>query len=69
MAELIQKVYAEALFDAACEDGTLEETRSQIDTLSGIFNQTPVFLTLLSSPAVTDAEKEEMLSSTLEGRV
>ena len=69
MAELIQKVYAEALFDAACEDGTLEETRSQLDTLFGIFNQTPVFLTLLSSPAVTDAEKEEMLSSTLEGRV
>ncbi len=69
MAELIQKVYAQALFDAALENNTLEETRKELDTLSGIFRETPVFLSLLSSPAVTDGEKDEMLSKTLEGKV
>ena len=36
MAELIQKVYAQALFDAAVEEDLLEQVRSELDTLAGI---------------------------------
>lgn len=69
MAELIQRVYAQSLFDAAIEENCLEETSKEMEMLSGIFSQTPAFLTLLSSPAVADGEKQEMLKNTLSGRV
>lgn len=69
MAELIEKVYAQSLFDAAIEENSLEETMKEVDMLDSIFKETPAFLTLLSSPAVTDGEKQEMLRNTLSGRV
>ena len=69
MAELVQKVYAQALFDAACEENILEQVKAELENLNSIFSETPVFLSLLSSPAVTDIEKEEMLSSTIKNHV
>lgn len=69
MAELIERVYAQSLFDAAIEENALEETMKQVDMLKGIFGETPAFLTLLSSPAVTDGEKQELLQNTLSGRI
>lgn len=69
MAELVQKIYAQSLFDAAVEGNCLEETNTQMSMLRGIFSETPAFLTLLSSPAVTDAEKESILGSTLAGKI
>lgn len=69
MAELIQKVYAEALFGAALEDGVLETVRKELEELNGIFSESPEFLTMLSSPALTPAEKGGVLESTFEGKV
>ena len=69
MAELIQKVYAQALFDAAVEEDLLEQVRSELDTLAGICAGQPVFLTILSSPAVSREEKAEILRDTIGGRV
>lgn len=69
MAELIQKVYAQALFDAAVEENLLEETKNELDTLSSVFSEQPLFLTLLSSPAVTREEKAQMLKETISGKV
>lgn len=69
MAELIQRVYAQSLFDAAIEENCLEETSKEMEMLNGIFSETPAFLTLLSSPAVTDDEKLKMLQETLSGRI
>ena len=37
MAELIRKVYAEALFGAALEDGVLDTVRKELDELDGLF--------------------------------
>ena len=69
MAELIQKVYAEALFGAALEDGVLETVRKELEELNGIFSESPEFLTMLSSPALTPAEKGSVLETTFGGKV
>ncbi len=69
MAELIQKVYAQALFDAAVEDGLLEQVRSELETLTGICASQPPFLTILASPAISREEKAEILHNTIDGKV
>lgn len=69
MAELIQKVYAEALFGAALEDGVLDTVRKELDELNGLFGESPEFLTMLSSPALTPAEKGGILETTFGGKV
>jgi len=69
MAELIRKVYAEALFGAALEDGVLETVRFELDQLNGLFKESPEFLTMLASPALTPAEKGSILETTFGGRV
>ena len=69
MAELIQKVYAQSLFDAALEEGNVEKVSEEVAALNGIFKGSPEYLTLLSSPAVTDTEKKELIDATLLGKV
>lgn len=69
MAELVEKVYAAALFDAAEESGALEEVRSELTILNSIFGENPAFLQLLSSPAVTVGEKHAMLKDTVESKI
>lgn len=69
MAELIRKVYAEALFGAALEDGVLDTVRKELDELDGLFAGSPEFLTMLASPALTPAEKSGILETTFGGKV
>lgn len=69
MAELIRKVYAEALFGAALEDGVLEPVRKELEELNGLFKDSPEFLTMLSSPALTPAEKSSVIENVFGGKV
>lgn len=69
MAELVEKVYASALFEAAEEENVLEEIRGQLEALNGIFSADFQYLRLLSSPAVTEEEKHSLLKESLEGRI
>ena len=69
MAELIRKVYAEALFGAAVEDGVLETVRKELEELNALFGESPEFLTMLASPALTPAEKHGVLENTFAGKV
>jgi len=68
VAELAQTVYAQALFDAAMEAGSLTEIQDELKALEKVFRQTPVFLEMLSSPALTPDEKKDVLQKTLEGK-
>ena len=69
MAEVARRVYADALFEAALEENALTEVKAELRELEGLLRQTPEFLTMLSSPALTPDEKRGILQRTLEGKI
>ena len=69
MTQTAQKVYADALFQAALELDQLEEIHTQLAALSQVIAHTPEFLVLLASPAMTPSDKEKVLRQTLEGQI
>lgn len=69
MAGKLEKVYADALFELAVEDNTLDTVAEEMEAVAGIMNENSDFLKLLSAPTVSDKDKKSMLSKAFEGRI
>jgi len=57
----ISSVYAQALFELACESDSLENTSIDLLSVTDIFEKNPDFLSLLSLPNISTEEKLDSL--------
>lgn len=58
----ISSVYAQALFELACETDSLEEVSLDLLSVNDVFEKNPDFLSLLSLPNISTDEKLESLA-------
>ncbi len=61
--------YAEALFELALGDGNVEEVSSALDLVEAQVAENPGYLSLLASPAISRAERLQVLEGALADRV
>jgi ATP synthase F1 delta subunit len=70
MAELtVERVYGEALFEAADDLGQVEDFRNTLQELQGIFRDNLPFFEMLRSPSLSAEEKKKALAAVFEGRL
>ena len=61
------KNYAEALFELAKEEGSLEEVFEEISVLDEIFSENKEYFKIFSSPAVSSDEKNSLIDKAFSG--
>ncbi len=64
-----EKVYSEAVFELAKEQGQTDEVKKELDALAEIFTAAPDLGRLLSAPTITLEEKLDVLKKTFGGRI
>lgn len=69
MAELVSKVYAEALFEVALEINQLDEVNNDMQAVCEIFNENPEFLQLYKTPNISLDERKALLDHTFSGHI
>ena len=69
MAQSVEKVYADALFELCLDENTLEDTYEELKALKVIFDDNGELLELLSSPAMGEEDKHEVIKNIFDGRV
>ncbi len=69
MAELAEKIYGDALFQAAMEDNKLDTIKAQMDILRDVFQKETAFLSLMDSPAVDASDKQKIMEETFGGKL
>jgi F-type H+-transporting ATPase subunit delta len=62
-----QRMYARALFDAAREEGRLEQVAADLGALAQAFEDTPELRAILRNPQIDPPEKAELLAQLTEG--
>lgn len=63
MAKLIEKVYGEALFELAVEEGKTASLMEEILTVKQVLADNPELAKLMQHPGVPEAEKEQVLEN------
>jgi F-type H+-transporting ATPase subunit delta len=62
MPELsVTRRYAQALFDTAQRDGTVEKIEQDLDTIDAALRSTPLLLRVLRAPTIARERKKELL--------
>lgn len=69
MAELVSKVYAEALFEVALEMHQLDEVNRDLQGVCQVFNENPAFLELYKTPNISLVERKQLLDNTFSGKL
>ncbi len=69
MAKLTEKVYGEALFELAVEEGREKELLQEVLTIRKVLDENPDFAKLMKNPAIPESEKEEVLKTVWDGRI
>ncbi len=69
MSGSIEKVYSQALLELASEDESYAVINEELSILVDIFARNKELYEILSSPAITDEEKKELLSELFEGKI
>ncbi|MBP5198333.1 MAG: ATP synthase F1 subunit delta [Lachnospiraceae bacterium] len=69
MAKLVSRVYGEALYEAAGEQGKLTEIMDEIKAYKEIMDKNPDFDKLMSHPGVPKMDKLEVMKNVFNGRV
>lgn len=69
MAELVSKVYAEALFDVGLEKGSLEALSAQLSDVCQIFAANPEFFELYKAPNIALDNRKKIVEDTFGGQV
>lgn len=64
MADL-SKEYASALFSLACEKGIINEVKADIDSIRSVIKESPEYLDILSSPALTLSQRLSLIDEAL----
>jgi len=65
----IGNVYGESLYELAKDENLTAEIGGQLKVLKGCFAQEPSFVTLLSTPSLTKAERCQILDNSFRGTV
>ena len=65
----VGSVYGEALYSLCLEEGLSESVLTQLAVLETSFTEAPEFLRLLSSPALTKAERCRIIDDSFRGRL
>ncbi len=65
----IGNVYGESLYELAKDENLAAEIGGQLKVLKDCFNQEPSFVTLLSTPSLTKAERCQILDNSFRGTV
>ena len=65
----VGSVYGEALYGLCAEEGISEQVLSELSVLQASFSQSPEYIRLLCSPALTKAERCGILDTGFRGRV
>ncbi len=68
MAE-ISKEYGTALFMLACEKNETRSYADALQTVAGVFNETPEYLLFLASPSISLSERLGAIAEAFGGRV
>ncbi|MBQ9252365.1 MAG: ATP synthase F1 subunit delta [Clostridia bacterium] len=61
--------YAEALYELAAEEGKTEAYAAALDTVEAALAESPGFLNLLASPAISREERMDALSAAFQERI
>lgn len=69
MAETAENIYARSLFEAAKEADKLETVAAGLAEVSAAFAENPDYVKLLSSPAISKADKIQAVAAVFDGRV
>lgn len=69
MAELVSKVYAQALFDVAIENNLLDALDQDLQSICKIFVENPEFLELYRAPNVATVQRKTILDETFSGKI
>ncbi len=69
MTGSVEKVYSEALYELAAEDGSTDSLNEELKALSDIFASNPELYSVLGAPSVTQSEKEDLLEKVFGGRI
>lgn len=69
MAETAQKIYARSLFETAKEEEKLTPVFEEFAELSTVFSENPDYLKLLSSSAISKAEKVKTVGAVFDGKI
>lgn len=68
MAKLIEKVYGEALFELAVEEGKTEALLEEVQTVKQVLADNPELAKLMQHPGIPENEKEKVLEDIWGGR-
>ena len=68
MAETAQKIYARSLFETAKEADKLELIFAELADVSAAFGENPDYIKLLSSPAISKADKVAAIGAVFDGK-
>lgn len=69
MAKLVSKIYGEALFELAVEEGKEDEFLAEVVELKEILDENPDFGKLMNHPKILKEDKLEVLNNVFKGRV
>ena len=69
MAGTLENVYADALFEIAEEENSLDITMDELSGLAEIFDGNPELVKLMDVPTVSIQEKKKILSGIFENKV
>ncbi|MCM1329402.1 MAG: ATP synthase F1 subunit delta [Ruminococcus sp.] len=69
MTGTAEKVYSEAVFELAKEQGSTDEIKDELAALAVVFNDNPELGKLLSAPTVNMTEKLELVEKLFKGKV
>lgn len=65
----VGRVYADALVELAQKNGALDEAADECRQLSSLLEEQPRLQTLLSNPAITSAERVELVGRVFSGKL
>lgn len=69
MTGMVEKVYAEAMFQLGLENSAVEEYHQELTELAKLFAENPELEKLLSAPALTAAERLDIVEKLFSGRL
>ena len=69
MTVLLEKTYADALFQLSVEENSVENTYRELMLVSQIFNENINYLKVLSLPTVSAQEKYKSISDVFSGKI
>lgn len=69
MAESVEKVYADALFEISEEDNSSETVNGELKAVAAVLAENPELVKLLCTPTVSGADKLSVISKIFGGRL